>query len=447
MLRSTLLLVALGTACAAPTAVRPAAGPVDPDRPVVQGPVVLGPEALRIARDLPVFDGHNDLPGELTLLVRQGFDGCDLREPQPQFHTDIPRLFQGGVGAQFWSVYVSASTEKTGDALERTLEQVDLVRRMVARYPDVFELASTADDVERIRGRRKIACMMGIEGGYSIENSLAHLRLFHALGVRYMTLTHSDTTAWADSSTDAPRHGGLSPFGEEVVREMNRLGMLVDVSHVSLETVDDALRVSQAPIIASHSSAFALAEHPRNLPDDRLRAIAANRGVVMVNFSSSFIHPESARKTQDMLQVMRELRARHPDEGEFRAAMGAVARFPEARARQRARRVRPHRAHRPRGGRGPRGPGLGLRRRAAAPRATRRRGPLSLHHAGTPGPRLEREGRAQGARRQHPARAARSGARGAPDLIPPPLSAGGPLPPRRGTSRWPRPPGARAARA
>jgi membrane dipeptidase len=322
MLRSTLLLVALGTACAAPTAVRPAAGPVDPDRPVVQGPVVLGPEALRIARDLPVFDGHNDLPGELTLLVRQGFDGCDLREPQPQFHTDIPRLFQGGVGAQFWSVYVSASTEKTGDALERTLEQVDLVRRMVARYPDVFELASTADDVERIRGRRKIACMMGIEGGYSIENSLAHLRLFHALGVRYMTLTHSDTTAWADSSTDAPRHGGLSPFGEEVVREMNRLGMLVDVSHVSLETVDDALRVSQAPIIASHSSAFALAEHPRNLPDDRLRAIAANRGVVMVNFSSSFIHPESARKTQDMLQVMRELRARHPDEGEFRAAMG-----------------------------------------------------------------------------------------------------------------------------
>jgi membrane dipeptidase len=284
-------------------------------------PVVLGADALRIARDLPVFDGHNDLPGELTELVRDGFEGCDLSKPQPQFHTDIPRLLQGGVGAQFWSVYVSASTEKTGDAMERTLEQVDLVRRMVARYPESFELASIADDVERIRKQRKIACMMGIEGGYSIENSLAALRMFHALGVRYMTLTHSDSTSWADSSTDAPKHGGLSAFGEDVVREMNRLGMLIDVSHVSLETMDDALRVSKAPIIASHSSVFALAEHPRNVPDDMLRRIGANGGVVMINFSSSFIHPESARKTKDMLQVMRELRARHQDPAEFKRAM------------------------------------------------------------------------------------------------------------------------------
>ena len=313
-----LLVVSLFAACAAPVRQSPPP-PAAIDR---ARPVVLGPDALRIARDLPVFDGHNDLPGELTELVRDGFDGCDISKPQPQFHTDIPRLLAGGVGAQFWSVYVPASTEKTGDAFERTLEQVDLVRRMVARYPDVFELAGTAADVERIRARHRIACMMGIEGGYSIENSLAALRMFHALGVRYMTLTHSDSTAWADSSTDAPKHGGLSPFGEEVVREMNRLGMLIDVSHVSLETMDDALRVSKAPIIASHSSAFALAEHPRNIPDDRLRAIAANGGVVMVNFSSSFIHPESARKTKDLLQVMRELRAKHPDDAEFRKAMG-----------------------------------------------------------------------------------------------------------------------------
>jgi membrane dipeptidase len=283
--------------------------------------VVLGERALAIHASLPVFDGHNDLPGELRDLVRDGFDGCDIARPQPQFHTDIPRLLRGGVGAQFWSVYVPASTERTGDALELTLEQVDLVHRMIARYPGVFELADTADDVERIRESGKIACMMGIEGGYSIENSLAHLRMFHRLGVRYMTLTHSDTTSWADSATDAPRHGGLNEFGEQVVREMNRLGMLVDISHVSVECMEDALRVSSAPIIASHSSAYAIAPHPRNVPDDILRKIAANGGVVMVNFASGFVHPESARKTANVFDVVREMRAKYPDDAEYRAKM------------------------------------------------------------------------------------------------------------------------------
>jgi membrane dipeptidase len=279
------------------------------------GRVELGERAARLHREeLPVFDGHNDLPGAMRDRTLEHFDDCDLAQPRPEFHTDIPRLRRGGVGAQFWSVYVSARTEKTGDALERTLEQCDLVHRMVARYPDVFELASTADDIERIRGKGKIASLLGIEGGYSIEDSLAALRMFYALGVRYMTLTHSDTTSWADSATDAPRHGGLSEFGERVVREMNRIGMLVDISHVSVDCMDDVLRVSTAPILASHSSAFALAPHPRNVPDDILVRVAQNGGVVMVNFSSGFIVRENAIKTANMFEVRRQLAEQYPDE-------------------------------------------------------------------------------------------------------------------------------------
>ncbi len=191
----------------------------------------------------------------------------------------------------------------------------------MAAYPDVFELALSADDVERIRKQGKIASLIGVEGGHSIDDSLGVLRMLHALGVRYMTLTHTDTLDWADSATDAPKSHGLSPFGEQVVREMNRLGMLVDISHVSAETMRHALRVSRAPVIASHSSAYAVAEHPRNVPDDVLRLIRANGGVVMVNFFSGFVVPEGARATRDMLQVGRELQAKYPDKREFRAAM------------------------------------------------------------------------------------------------------------------------------
>jgi membrane dipeptidase len=195
---------------------------------------------------------------------------------------------------------------------------------MVARYPDTFELVETAADVERIRSEGRIACLLGVEGGYSIQGSLAALRLFHRLGVRYMTLTHSATTEWADSSTDEPRHGGLSPFGEEVVREMNRLGMLVDLSHVSVETMDDALRISTAPVIASHSSCEALAPHPRNVPDALLRRIADNGGVVMVNFYSGYLLAEGAEIVAESADVRRELRARHGDDVEaYRAAMRA----------------------------------------------------------------------------------------------------------------------------
>jgi membrane dipeptidase len=291
------------------------------DAAKARGPVKLTEEALRLHREALVFDGHNDLPWMFREKKDLSFQKIDLRRPQKGLHTDIPRLRQGGVGAQFWSAYVPASTGKKGTAVRETLIQIDVIRRMVAAYPDTFEMASTADDVVRVRKGGKIASLIGIEGGHSIDNSLGVLRMLYALGARYMTLTHSETLDWADSATDAPRHHGLTPFGEEVVREMNRLGMLVDISHVSAETMRHALRVSRAPVIASHSSAFALAEHPRNVPDDVLRLVKANGGVVMVNFYSGFVVPEAARLTKNMFQEMRALQKKYPDEKQFQAAL------------------------------------------------------------------------------------------------------------------------------
>ena len=248
-------------------------------------------KAREILRTTPLIDGHNDLPWAL----RQGFGNdpyaVDLTanlDESTSLHTDIPRLRAGGVGGQFWSVYVPASLTPT-EAARETFEQIDTVRRIVAAHPDVFELATTADDVERIHAAGRIASLIGMEGGYSIDDSLGLLREFHAAGARYMTLTHSKTTTWADSATDAPKWGGLSPFGEDVVREMNRIGMMVDLSHVSEETMVDAMRVSEAPVIFSHSSARAVTDHPRNVPDSVLRAMADDGGVVMVTFVPGFI--------------------------------------------------------------------------------------------------------------------------------------------------------------
>ena len=247
--------------------------------------------ARRVLEGTPLIDGHNDLPWAL----RQGFGkdphAVDLTtnlDASTDLHTDIPRLRAGGVGGQFWSVYVPASLAPA-DAAVATWEEIDIVRRMVAAHPEVFELATTADDVVRIHGAGKIASLMGIEGGYSIDDSLGLLREFHEAGVRYMTLTHSKTTTWADSATDAPKWGGLAPFGEQVVKEMNRLGMMVDLSHVSEETMLDAMRVSEAPVIFSHSSARAVTDHPRNVPDVVLRQMADDGGVVMVTFVPGFI--------------------------------------------------------------------------------------------------------------------------------------------------------------
>jgi len=251
-----------------------------------QDPALLT-HARALMREVPLIDGHNDLPWEVR---QQGlsFDSVDIAHPT-DLMTDIPRLRAGMVGAQFWSTYSPATLEHHG-AARIGMEQGDVVHRMVARYPEVFEMASTAADIVRIHQAGKIACMLGLEGGYMIENSLGLLRAFYRDGVRYMTLTHALTTDWADAATDAPRHGGLTRFGEEVVREMNRLGMLVDLSHVSDSTMWDALRVTEAPVIFSHSSSRHFAPHPRNVPDDIAAAVGKNGGVIMVTFVPSFIY-------------------------------------------------------------------------------------------------------------------------------------------------------------
>jgi membrane dipeptidase len=264
-----------------------------------------------------LFDGHNDLPWRLRTDGDFALTKFDISRRLDSGQTDIPRLREGGVKAQFWSVYIPS--EHPNPARTVT-EQIDLVKRMVERYPDAFEMAYSAEDVERIARSGKVASLIGIEGGVAIEDSLAQLRAFYALGARYMTLTHNTTLDWADAATDTPKHDGLSPFGERIIKEMNRLGMLVDISHVSPATMADALRVSQAPIIASHSSAYTLCPSPRNVPDDILKAVKQNGGVIMVNFYSGFIVPEAGRK---MRAVLQEMRAKYPDRAERAKALQA----------------------------------------------------------------------------------------------------------------------------
>jgi membrane dipeptidase len=285
-----------------------------------RGTVQITEEALKLHHSALLFDGHNDLPYQCNEQKDRFFQRLDIARPQPTLHTDIARLSKGGVGAQFWVAYVPAETAKTGTAVRDTLEQIDLIHRMVKAYPDTFELALSADDVLRIRKAGKIASLIAVEGGHSIDNSLAVLRAYHRLGVRYMTLTHTDTLDWADAATDKPRHGGLTEFGESVVREMNRLGILVDISHVSADTMRHALRVSKTPLIASHSSAFALAPHPRNVPDDVLKLVAKNGGVVMVNFYPGFITAAAVRAQKDSVQKYRDLKAQYAKDAEFKAA-------------------------------------------------------------------------------------------------------------------------------
>lgn len=244
-------------------------------------------EALRIA---PVIDGHNDLAwaSRDDKTDPYGVDGLGADAPHGRFDTDIPRLRAGGVGGQFWSVWVPP--ELTGaEAVQTTLEQIDFVHRLIARYPDDLAFAWTGDDVRAALAQGRIASLLGAEGGHSIGDSLAVLRQFARLGVRYLTLTHNLNTPWADSATDEPVHGGLTDFGREVVRELNRLGMLVDLSHVSADTMRDALDTTAAPVIFSHSSCRAQCSHPRNVPDDILRRLPENGGVVMISFPPSFL--------------------------------------------------------------------------------------------------------------------------------------------------------------
>jgi membrane dipeptidase len=268
---------------------------------------LISDRARRVHAAAILFDGHNDLPWRLRTDGDFALTKVDLSRRLDSGQTDIPRLRDGGVKAQFWSVYIPSEHEHPARTVT---EQIDLVKRMVERYPDAFEMAYSAEDVERIARSGKVASLIGIEGGVAIEDSLAQLRAFYNLGARYMTLTHNTTLEWADAATDTPRHEGLSPFGERVVKEMNRLGMLVDISHVSPATMADALRVSRAPVIASHSSAYAICPSPRNVPDEILEAVKGNGGVIMINFYSGFIVPEAGRK---MRAVLQEMRAKYPD--------------------------------------------------------------------------------------------------------------------------------------
>jgi len=255
-----------------------ASGPNDaPDRPLTAG---------ELHRDAIVIDGHSD--------TTPWFEDPEwhFEERHAEGHEDLPRMREGGLDAQFWSIYLGP-TEGRGRAIREAIERIDAVHELVRRHPDALELATSAADVRRIAAAGRIACLMGVEGGHIIEGSLPALRTFYRLGVRYLTLTHSFHTTWADSSgideTPPPEHHGLTDFGEEVVAELNRLGMMVDVSHVSDETFFDALRVTRAPVLASHSSLRAIADHPRNLSDDMLRALARNGGVVMINFYSGYV--------------------------------------------------------------------------------------------------------------------------------------------------------------
>jgi membrane dipeptidase len=249
----------------------------------------VGPAAARALLDrFPVIDGHNDLAWALRESGLPDPASTDIAAPVEFTHTDLPRLARGGVGAQFWSVYVPA--ELQGEtAVTTTLEQIDLVRQLAARHPDALELASTAADVQRIMADGRIASLIGAEGGHSIASSMGALRALYLLGVRYLTLTHNLNVPWADSATDRPAAGGLTAFGREVVREMQRLGMLVDLSHVAVTTMRDALDAAGAPVIFSHSSAFALCDHPRNVPDEILARLTGNGGICMVTFVPAFV--------------------------------------------------------------------------------------------------------------------------------------------------------------
>ncbi len=276
MIRRSLLAAC---ACLLATLVLSASSPQSSDAAMARARAIL--------KQVPLIDGHNDYPWNVRTQGSHDPAKLDIRAPHPSLMTDIPRLRQGGVGAQFWSVYVPPPAAGQV-AVTAALEQVDIVHRMVERYPDTFELARTADDVERIFKAGRIASIIGMEGGHSIGESLGALRMFARLGARYMTLTHGKNIPWADSATDKPEHDGLTRFGEEVVREMNRLGMLVDLSHVSPKVMDDVLRVAAAPVIFSHSSARALCDVPRNVPDAILEKLPANGGVVMVSFVTVF---------------------------------------------------------------------------------------------------------------------------------------------------------------
>ena len=281
------------------------------DEPGETAAMQITDKAKEIHAKSIVIDGHNDLPWKIRTDSNRAFEILDIAKSQPQLHTDIPRLKAGGVGAQFWSVWVPVRLGYDGVALLTTIEQIELVKEMVATYPDHFESATTVADIRRIYRDGKIASLIGVEGGHCIENSISNLNHLFDLGARYMTITHSDSLDWADSATDTVKANGLSPFGREVVRRMNQLGMMVDISHVSPQTMHDVLDTSLAPVIFSHSSARAVADSPRNVPDDVLKRIPEKDGVVMVNYFSAFVVPEAVKVYHAGLDYRRGLAKDH----------------------------------------------------------------------------------------------------------------------------------------
>ena len=311
MTAGRLLTVAMLVAAAAPAGAQ-----------TTRGDAAVRARVERVLTEMPVIDGHNDLPWEIRTRYHGDPTRVDLNSdtaelPIPKeaeddavpLMTDIPRARKGHLGAQFWSVWIPTSI--TGpQAVETTIEQIDLVKRMAAAYPQALEMAYTADDITRIEHDGRIASLIGIEGGHQIDASLAVLRQMYALGARYMTLTHATNTSWADSATDTPEHHGLTDFGTSVIREMNRLGMLVDLSHVSADTMRDALAASTAPVIFSHSGARALVDHPRNVPDDVLRLVKQNHGIVMVDFYPGYV--SQARAEWDADKAAEQARENSP---------------------------------------------------------------------------------------------------------------------------------------
>ena len=278
-------------------------------QPGVKGPdAALLDRARALLQEAPLIDTHNDLPSML-LEFHGDLARYDMGKPQPKLCADIPRLQEGRVGAQYWSVFVESATQRTHTSLHEAMREFDVALRMIRSQPD-FEQARTADDIQRIHKAGRIACLLGVEGGHMIEDSPAALRIFYELGARYMTLTHWDNIDWADSATDRAEHYGLTGFGKQVVHEMNRLGMFVDLSHVSADTMRDALAFSRAPVIFSHSSAFAIDPHPRNVPDDVLRKLSSNGGVVHANFIKEFISRKNPAWQQQRTQALAELHAR-----------------------------------------------------------------------------------------------------------------------------------------
>ena len=268
---------------------------------------------VELLRAAPLIDGHNDLLWALRAAREKDNEEPDLGEPTPTFHTDLPRLEAGGVRGQFWSVYVPSDLP-TDEAVIQTFEQVDGFLRLLGSHPERLELARTAEDVERIAAQGKVASMIGVEGGHSIGGSLGVLRVLAALGARYLTLTHNDDTAWADSATGLHTNGGLTEFGEDVVHELNRLGVLVDLSHVSEDTMRQALEVTRAPVIFSHSNARALCDVPRNVPDEVIELVGRSGGVIMVTFVPWFLTAEGAKANAAEWEEIRRLRAEHPDD-------------------------------------------------------------------------------------------------------------------------------------